>query len=339
VTRPSVGLAVGSADRIAVELAAGIEASAHDLGLPAGWAADPREAADRDVLIGVGYPDYYPWLSRPLAGTTRVSWLGEPLPPADDPAVARLRRSLPMGRILDVVSTPYRLAGRRSPPRLADARERAAFDHDRRINLASHVRGARTGIRLVVTSQDRVASLRRAGVASLAVPFGYHAVHAGPAKPVDDAERDIDVLVLATDAAGVPTRRARVLRAVIAELGPGCRVEVIERDSFGAERHRQLARAKIVLNVHRAPGNFTGIRTLLVGAAGALLVSEPVATPEPFVPGLHYVEARPDDLASAVRTALADRARRLEVAEALQRFLVDELTMPRALATVLDATA
>ena len=336
---PRLGLALGDADEIASELAAGIVASATEIGLSVGWVSGPAEAADRDVVIGIGYPSWYPWLSETLPDTRRVAWLGEPLPPADDPIPARVRRALPMGRIIDAVATPARLTRGSPPASLVAARERAAFDHDRRHNLRAHRRAARSGVCLIVTSLDQEMSLRRAGISSRVVPFGYHPAHAGPVQPVDDANRDIDVLVLATDATGVPTRRARVLAEVLGELGSSHRVEVVERGAWGADRERLIGRARVVLNVHRAPGNFTGLRTLVVGAAGALLVSEPVETPAPFVPGIHYIEAPAGTLAAATREALHDRARRLDMAAALQRFLVEELTMARSLCTVLDMTA
>lgn len=338
MTARSVGLAVGHATGVYRDVAAAVECAAHEIGIDPLRVTDRSTARAADVVLAVGYPRFYPWLARSLPSTRRIAWLGEPLPPADDRAVARLLRSLPIGRIIDGMAATGRLAGRGRPSiRLTDWRERAAFDHDRRVNLAAHRRAARDGIRLVVTAADRAAALRRVGVEAAVVPFGYHAVLAGPPQPVDDGDRDIDVLVLATAASDLPTRRPRLLAEVVRNLGPRIRVEVVERGAWGEERHRLLGRARVVLNIHRVPGNFTGIRNVLVGAAGAVLVSEPVDTPAPFVPGLHYIEARAEDLASAIRTILADRPRRLEMALTTQRFLLEELTMARSLEAVLQA--
>lgn len=338
MTSPSLGIAIGDHDAVSSDLAAGIEAGARELGIDVAWVGDSASAAERDVVIGVGYPYYYPWLARALPATRRIAWLGEPLPPADDGAVRRLFRALPMGRIIDTVAPGGRLGGRgRRSVRLSEWRERASFDHDRRLNLAAHRRAAKDGIRIVVTSSDRAASLRRVGLEAAVVPFGYHPVLAGPPQDAVGTERDIDVLVLATGVADVPTRRVRVLAQVLRDLGPDVRTKVISGGAFGAERRRALCRARVVLNVHRVPGNFTGIRTVLVGAAGAVIVSEPVDTPGPFIPGVHYLEAPPDELAATVRALLADDPRRIEMARTTQRFLVEELTMARSLQAVLRA--
>jgi hypothetical protein len=70
-------------------------------------------------------------------------------------------------------------------------------------------------------------------------------------------------------------------------------------------------------------------------AAGAVLVSEPMAEPHPFVPGVHFVEAAPERMAAVTRALLADEPRRRRIVEAGQALLRDELTMTRSLAAVL----
>ena len=211
-----------------------------------------------------------------LPATRRIAWLGEPL---------RGRRAGDRAPGQGVADGPHH---RRRLDRTAHGRPTnrgfpagsSTGASVRRSTMtagsisAVHRRAARDGIRLVVTSADRAASLRRVGIRAR-VSFGYHPVHAGPPHAVDDADRDIDVLVLATDASGVPTRRARARRGGRG-AGLAVRVELAQGGAWGADRHRLIARARVVLNINRAPGNFTGIRTVLVGAAGAALVSEPV---------------------------------------------------------------
>jgi hypothetical protein len=338
VTRPSLGLALGDGDFLVQDVMRGIEGSARDLGIDVAWVGDSRSAARRDVVIAVGYPHYYDWLARRLPSTRRIIWIGEPLPPPDERPAARLLRRLPTGRILDRIAPGARIGGRgERSVRLTEWRERAAFDHDRRFNLASHRRAKWDGFDLVVTSADRAASLRHAGIDAAVVPYGYHADLAGPPQPADGTGRDIDVLVLAHGVAGLPTRRVRVLAEVLHDLGPTVRTKLMSAGAFGIERQRELGRARVVLNIHRVPGNFTGIRTVLAGAAGAVIVSEPVDTPAPFVPGVHYLEAPARALAATIHTILDDEPRRVRIATTMQRLLLDELTMARSLEAVLRA--
>jgi len=109
------------------------------------------------------------------------------------------------------------------------------------------------------------------------------------------------------------------------ELGPSVRTQIVPDRIWGSERQRLLRRTRVALNVNQVPGNFIGIRALLASAAGAICVTDPVAAPEPFIPGVHYLEAPGDRLADTVRSILVDRARRLDMARAAQRFVVEEL--------------
>ena len=131
--------------RAGSELAAAVAASARDLGLAVDWAADPAAAGERDLVLAIGYPRFYPWLSQGLSATRRVACLGEPLPPADDPPVARLRRALPMGRIVDAVSASARLAGRPPSCRMTGASRSV------RPRLTAQPQGAPTGVKRKLT--------------------------------------------------------------------------------------------------------------------------------------------------------------------------------------------
>lgn len=89
------------------------------------------------------------------------------------------------------------------------------------------------------------------------------------------------------------------------------------------------------LNVQRIAGNFIGVRLVLALAAGAAVVTEPMADPFPFVPGVHYVEAPPENLVDEARSLLADERRRRRIVEAGQELLAGELAMTRSLTRVL----
>ena len=91
----------------------------------------------------------------------------------------------------------------------------------------------------------------------------------------------------------------------------------------------------MVVDIHRLPGNNPGFRFIVASAAGAALVSEPLARPEPLVPGVHYVEAHEDEMAEAVAALLANEPARRGLVEAAQALLSGELQMTRVLPRVL----
>ena len=66
--------------------------------------------------------------------------------------------------------------------------------------------------------------------------------------------------------------------------GVGRGLRVVE-GVWGHDREVLLRRTRVVLDVHRIPGNFVGLRLLLSLAAGAALVTEPMTDPYPFMPG------------------------------------------------------
>ena len=330
-----LGLALGDTAGIYPELATAVGCVARDAGIDVRCVADPVAAREVDVVLAIGYPDYFPWLAR-SDHDRRVAWLGEALPPARGSTLARVRRELPMGRILDPAIGVFTLGRRRPVPlRLRDWRERASYEHIERVNLAQHRRAARRGIRLIASSIHNAESLARVGIAAPAVPFGYHPSFAGPPGSVDDADRDIDVLVFGTSLSGTGIRRARLTAEIIGDLGPTVRTHVVRASIWGDERQSLLRRARVVLNINQVPGDFMGIRMLVVGAAGAVNVSDPIGTPAPFIPGTHYVEASVGRLPQTIRDLLDDRPRRLEIARTTQRFLVEELTMARSLDALL----
>jgi hypothetical protein len=71
-------------------------------------------------------------------------------------------------------------------------------------------------------------------------------------------------------------------------------------------------------------------------ATGALVVSEPLYLPEPFEPGVHYVESSVDGMAETVRRYLADDESRRRVTDAAYRFLSRELPMVRTYARLME---
>ena len=326
----SIGLARGTGGPLTTELSNAVGLALGSLGVATRWVDGPGDVDGVDAIVGIGYPSYYPSLRTASCDVPRFAWLGESLPPPDEPVLDRLVRPLRVGRVIDSAIMATSLGRRRPPPaRLVGWRERAAFNRTQTHNLAAHREAARNGLGLVVTSMDRARTLARSRIRAPVIPFGYDDAFAGdPTDPATD--RDIDLLVIGTTTTRVPTRRARITAATLAALPAGFRTLVVEDGVWGGERHALLRRARVVLNVHHAPGNFSGVRSVLAGAAGAVVVSEPIFAPNPFRPGTHYLEAAPDRLADEVSDILGDDARRLAVARAAQAFVVEELTMRRS---------
>jgi hypothetical protein len=107
---------------------------------------------------------------------------------------------------------------------------------------------------------------------------------------------------------------------------------------WGEDRTALLRRTRLVLNVMRVPGEFIGLRLVMAIAAGAVVVSEPMTDPFPFVPGVHFVEAPLARLLDEARNLLEDEPRRRKVAEAGQALLEGQLTMTQSLQRVLFAS-
>jgi hypothetical protein len=339
VIGPVIGFATGTKAILSAELAAAAAAACGELGFAVCEVASPDDARGVDLLIGIGYPAEYPVLFNESARYLRIAWLGEPLPSVHESLAEVALRRVPMGRVLDAALRIAALGGSHQvPARLSRWREAAAWAYDWRINLRVHREAIRAGIRIVVTSPDREASLARFGIVAPVVPYGYHPVLAGiPCNPA--SVRDIDVLVLGTSTTGVPTRRARITAATLLRLPPTIRTLVIEDGLWGTDRAALLQRARVVLNIHRVPGNSTGIRSVLAAAAGALVVSEPTDDSRPFVAGVHYVEAEADSLADAVMAQLRDDKGRIAMALAAQHFVLEEVTMRHSIERLIAAVA
>jgi hypothetical protein len=220
-----------------------------------------------------------------------------------------------------------------SPPgRLGALREIPTIENERLDNLRLVRWCADNGARIVVTSQDRRASLAAAGIPATTVPFGYHPSHAGPLMS-PDSPRDIAVVIVGTYLHS-NRRRGRILarlRPALQRLGPVIEIE----GRWGDDRDAMLRRARVVLDIQRVPGNFTGLRWLLAAAAGAVYVVEPMDDPAPFRVGVDHIEAPTESLIDEVARLLEDEPRRRSIASQSQAMLLGELAMHRSLARVL----
>jgi hypothetical protein len=276
-----------------------------------------RDISQADVVWAWGNANWYPRAIRAVAALPRgrrpplVVWHGEPLPYVKG---AGLRRA--------------RLHARE----IAKILLRHAMATDPYSNVWRVRRLAAQGLPdvLVVTSEAKREFLAEIGIPCDVVPFGYHPTHGSDLR----LERDIDILFLG--ALEVP-RRKRALRRLGRE---GLEIQAVGGWSdpryWGADRARLLNRARIMLNISRHPGQYSGERLVLGMANRALVVSEPMYRPEPFVPGVHYVEATLDEMPGVMKRYLRDDRGRERVASRGHRFVTEQLRMTRSVERIVD---
>ncbi len=181
--------------------------------------------------------------------------------------------------------------------------------------------------RLVVTSAARTRALTRLGFRCVTVPLGYDATLLGEDRC---QPRDRDVLFLGNP--GSPRRRALLGAIADALAAHGVLLEIVDGDPGfldGDARTDLLNRCRVFLNLLRAPDEFTGHRLLLGMANKALVVSERLVDPTPFVPDQHFVHASQDALVDTILRGLADGAMRKRVVEHAYQFITTDLAMPR----------
>jgi hypothetical protein len=147
-------------------------------------------------------------------------------------------------------------------------------------------------------------------------------------------ERDIDVLFLGDKR---PLRRkwliSRLRRRGINVLQAG---DWANPAYWGENRTRLINRAKIYLNVQRFPGEFSGLRLVIGMANKALVVSEPMYKPAPFVPGVHYVSATIDEMPRVIEYYLAHDEERERIAAEGHRLVTEQLPLSRSVHQLIE---
>ena len=187
--------------------------------------------------------------------------------------------------------------------------------------------------RLVRLARDRFPDLLVVPYAASAETLGDHGLQAelvpigsGPRHCVDlGLERDIDVLFIG--ALDVPRRRRLIRKLQRAGLNVVAVGDWSNPELFGKGRSRLLNRTRILLNLARFPGQLSGHRFVLGMGAGALVLSEPVYRPDPFVPSEHYISAPLEEIPGVAEHFLAHESERLAIAQRARAFVCETLTM------------
>lgn len=189
-----------------------------------------------------------------------------------------------------------------------------------------------------------VSELRRRGVRAQRFQLGYTRFwdrwYRDPTvvRDVDiihlGTETDRRLAALSTYASGFWDRRARILLPPVAPKPTGRPDYLVGPDKWDA-----LASSKILLNLHRAPGEYLEwVRVLEAICNGAVVVTERVAAAEPLVAGAHYLSGEVESLGELCCALLDDPARLESIRQAAYGLVTDELPLASAV-TLLANTA
>lgn len=119
--------------------------------------------------------------------------------------------------------------------------------------------------------------------------------------------KDIDVLFIGS----ITERRRNILNDL------KNRIQITICENVYAEQFVELVnRAKIVINIHSAKHLDTETRVFEVLGCGTFLLSEKLSKENPFIPGMHYVEADIDEFEEVIKKYLADESAREKIAAA-----------------------
>ena len=182
---------------------------------------------------------------------------------------------------------------------------------------------------LVVSTQSRCEFLKENGIPASWIPLGYEPSYGHNM----DLCRDIDVLFLGNLAIA---RRKRLVKRL---LQLGINLETMgswyDPTFWGENRTRLLNRTKIFLNFPRFPGDFSGSRLILGMANNALVISEPMYKPAPFIPGKHYISASIEEMPKFIDYYLSNKVKREQISMEGHQFIIHEVTMKSSVSHLL----
>lgn len=185
---------------------------------------------------------------------------------------------------------------------------------------------------LAVSSQAWQETLAGEGIPAHWIPYGYEPGDGAPS--ASDLTRDIQALFVG--ALEVPRRKSliRQLRrngVTVAAYGSWT-----DKQLWGHQRSELISRAQAFLNLQRYPGEVSAHRMILGMAHRALVVSEPIYRPAPFVSGEHYVEAPAADMPRVLNHYATHPIERDRIVDRAFRFVTEELRMESSIAQLVS---
>lgn len=269
------------------------------------------------VLFIIGGANWYPKIFRQLKTIPKekrplaVIWHTEPLPP---PKKARLpwpRLNIrEIGKILlrdDRVTDPY-----------SNYFRLRHLYKNKLIDL------------LVVPSKIHHEFLMEKDIPSFRAPLGYE-----PSYGRDlGLSRNIDALFLG--ALNIPRRKKLIKHLRRRGVNLTTIGSWFDPDCWGDNRTRLLNRTKIFLNFLRFPGELSGFRLNLGMANKALVISEPIYKPDPYIPGKHYISASAEEMPDVINHYLSHPEERERIVNEGHWFVTQELTMKKSVSHIMD---
>ncbi|HEX6209569.1 MAG TPA: glycosyltransferase [Methylomirabilota bacterium] len=277
----------------------------------------PADLASHDLVVLWGSPGFFPRLRRQLVAEKGVrppvaSLHAEPLPP---PRASGLRRwsALSASEVAKILLCDWR----------------ATDIYTNAFKLRRVMREGSIDF-LFPLSVEKLEYMREHGYPAWPLWYGYHPSMGR----LLGRDRDLDVLFLGDTR---PPRRRRLLAELRAAGVPvTIRGSWHDSSSWGEGRTELLNRTKVIVHLQRYPGKLAAMRFVMAMANGALVISEPVYKPEPFVDGRHYVTAPAAEMPAAIRYYLDHPAERERITEAAHGLVTDELRFERAMEAMLD---
>ena len=185
----------------------------------------------------------------------------------------------------------------------------------------------------LVSLVPRQQFLERFDIPSQFVPFGYVPQFG---RWLGEQPRDIDVLFLGRLSS---RRRIQIRRLGKTLRAAGFNFKVVTRDCYGDERTQLLNRTKILLNIHKFPWEFPGIRLLMGMSCRTLVVSEPAPDTQPYQDGVHLVLSPAAQLGETLIRYLQSPSHREEITQRAYQFATGEMALGTRLARALSDLA
>ncbi len=274
-----------------------------------------------DVILMWNNPGYFPKTRRRLLRMPKVErppvvvMYAEPLPPPRASGLPR-RSSLNIAEIAKIL--------------LGDWRATDIYTNERKLRAMM-----REGLidLLFVLGGEQEEYAKEQGYDALRYEYGYHESF-GEQRGL---ERDVDVLFLGDMR---PRRRRKLLEQLRRDgIDVTARGNWHKREGalWGEERTQFLNRTKIVVHLQRYPGKLASKRFILAMANGAMIVSEPVYRPDPFVEGEHFVSAPIEKMSETIRRYLDNVAERDRMTASAHRLVTQDLTWRQTMEDIVAA--
>ena len=279
-------------------------------------ASNEPEAMRDGVLLLLGNINWYPELRQKLKQTAHhrrpfvALWQYEPLPA---PRAAGLPSAWLTFRELCKIAL----------------RDRRVTDVYSNFRMLRSVHRAGLVDQLVVSTRGRQEFLAENGIPSEWIPLGYTPDYGRPL----ELKRDIDVLFLGIQ--HIPRRKKIIRRLEKLGLRVVIKGDWHDPSCWDEARTELLNRTRILLNFPRTPGEMSGMRFLLGICNQALVVSEPVYRPDPYVSGNHFVSAEIDELPAVVQHYLENETERTAITTAAWQHVQQHVTLAHSVGKLL----